>query len=184
MMILASRSPRRRELMRLITEDFTVIESGFDESQVKTKDPKQLVCELAKGKALAVAKTHPDDLVIGCDTVVVSPSGEIFGIPKDEKDAVRMLHALSGQTHRVITGVAVIQKQKVVLFHQTTEVTFRRMSKEDIDWYLKTGEPFDKAGGYGIQGYAGVFVRKINGDYNNVVGLPVAALWKILKKMK
>lgn len=184
MMILASRSPRRRELLRLITEDFAVVESGFDESKIKESDPEKLVCRLAAGKAGAVANTHPEDLIIGCDTVVVSPKHEVFGIPKDEKDAARMLRELSGKTHRVITGVSIVKNCKFITFHQTTKVTFREMEEEDIAWYLSTGEPFDKAGAYGIQGYAGVFIRKINGDYNNVVGLPVAALRKILQNYK
>lgn len=184
MLILASQSPRRKELLKLITDDFTVIPAQFDESSIKERIPEKLVRILAEQKALQVAQQYPDDVVIGCDSVVVSPDNQIFGKPKDREDAKRMLKALSGKTHRVITGGCVLQDGRKSVFHKTTKVTFAQLSEEDIEWYLDTGEPFDKAGAYGIQGYAGVFVSKINGDFNNVVGLPVQTLRKILQNYK
>lgn len=184
MLILASQSPRRRELLKWIADDFLVIPAEFDEESVTERIPEKLVRILAEGKAGAVAENYPDDVVIGCDSVVVSPDNEIFGKPKDREDARRMLGSLSGRTHRVITGGCVLQSGKKSVFHKTTKVTFDRLSEADIEWYLDTGEPFDKAGGYGIQGYAGAFVSKIHGDFNNVVGLPIQTVRKILQNYK
>ena len=185
MLILASRSPRRKELLGLLTKNFQVEPSGFDESTVTERIPGKLVRILAQNKAEEVKARFPEDTVLGCDTIVVSPDQEIFGIPKGEEDAKRMLRALSGRTHRVISGVCVLFPDgKKSVFHKITKVTFVKLSEEDIDWYLSTGEPFDKAGSYGIQGYAGVFVKKISGDFHNVVGLPVQTLRKILQNYK
>lgn len=184
MLILASRSPRRVELLKRITPDFITEPSGFDEDSVRCHTPEQLVRTLAWKKASVVVKRHPEAVVIGCDTVVVAPNGEIFGIPKDSPDAVRMLQTLSGKTHKVITGGCVIGNHKKTPFHKTAKVTFETLSEADIAWYLSTGEPFDKAGAYGIQGYASVFVTKINGDFNTVVGMPLQTLRRILQKYK
>ena len=182
MVILASRSPRRQELLRYLVPEFQVIPSGFDESTIAESIPPRLVRRLAQEKAAYVAKDHPEDVVIGCDTIVVSPKGEVFGIPKDEADARRMLGELSGKTHRVISGCCVMQRGKKSVFHQTTKVTFSPLSKEEIDWYIATGEPFDKAGGYGIQGGAALFCRGIRGCYYNIMGLPVSRVARALRK--
>lgn len=185
MYILASRSPRRKELFSLISEDFRAVPSAFDESTVAEQVPEKLTRILAQKKAETVATAYPEDIVIGCDTIVVSPGGEVFGIPADEADARRMLGELSGRTHKVISGVCVLfPNGKRSVFHKTTKVTFMELREEDISWYLSTGEPFDKAGAYGIQGYAGLFVEKINGDFHNVVGLPIQTLKKVLQKYK
>ena len=179
--VLASQSPRRKELLGRIVPEFTACPSGFAEREVSDPRPERLARRLAEGKAAEVAKHCPQAVVIGCDTVVVSPDGEVFGIPGDREEAARMLRALSGRTHRVISGVCVLREGKRSVFHKTTRVTFCRLSEEEIGAYLDTGEPFDKAGGYGIQGYAGGFVEKINGDYYNVVGLPLCALRRVLR---
>ena len=162
--------------------------------------PHEVVEELASQKAIEVAsmvrtyeETHqelvtPSDLmVIGADTIV-SCGGQILGKPKDEHDACRMLKLLSGGTHQVYTGVSIVLldasgKAGQVTFHEKTDVTMRAMSEEEIRRYVATGEPMDKAGAYGIQGKCAIFVDKIDGDYNNVVGLPVAAIYRELKKL-
>ena len=184
--VLASRSPRRQELLRLITEDFTVRVSHFDEGPLMAKaeslSPEDLVKALSAGKAQAVLAECPDALVIGGDTVVVSPDGEIFGIPRDRADAARMLRALSGQIHRVVTGMTICGDGSAFSFAVSTDVEFYPLSETEIAAYLDTGEPFDKAGGYGIQGYGGLLVRGIRGSYDNVVGLPAAELSRNLRK--
>ena len=184
--VLASRSPRRQELLRLITEDFTVRVSHFDERPLMAKagslSPEELVKALSAGKAQAVLAECPDALVIGGDTVVVSPDGEIFGIPRDRADAARMLRALSGQIHRVVTGMTICGDGSAFSFAVSTDVEFYPLSETEIAAYLDTGEPFDKAGGYGIQGYGGLLVRGIRGSYDNVVGLPAAELNRNLRK--
>lgn len=184
--VLASRSPRRQELLRLITEDFTVRVSHFDERPLMAKagslSPEELVKALSAGKAQAVLAECPDALVIGGDTVVVSPSAEIFGIPRDREDAARMLRALSGQIHRVVTGMTICGDGSAFSFAVSTDVEFYPLSETEIAAYLDTGEPFDKAGGYGIQGYGGLLVRGIRGSYDNVVGLPAAELSRNLRK--
>ena len=184
--VLASRSPRRQELLRLITEDFTVRVSHFDEGPLMAKagslSPEELVKALSAGKAQAVLAECPDALVIGGDTVVVSPDGEIFGIPRDREDAARMLRALSGRSHRVVTGMTICGDGSAFSFAVSTDVEFYPLSEAEIAAYLDTGEPFDKAGGYGIQGYGGLLVRGIRGSYDNVVGLPAAERRRNLRK--
>ena len=184
--VLASRSPRRQELLRLITEDFTVRVSPFDERPLMAKagslSPEELVKALSAGKAQAVLAECPDALVIGGDTVVVSPSAEIFGIPRDRADAARMLRALSGRSHRVVTGMTICGDGSAFSFAVSTDVEFYPLSETEIAAYLDTGEPFDKAGGYGIQGCGGLLVRGIRGSYDNVVGLPAAELSRNLRK--
>ncbi len=184
---LASRSPRRKELLSFITEDFTVKVSHFDEEPLMknagSMPPAELVKELSAGKAGAVFTElgSPDDsLVIGGDTVVVSPEGEIFGIPKDWEDAARMLEALAGKVHQVTTGVTILGKEGKCSFSVTTQVEFYPLSPEEIGSYLDTGEPFDKAGAYGIQGYGSLLVKGISGSYDNVVGLPTAEILREL----
>ena len=179
MIILASASPRRQELLSRIVPDYECIPSGCEEFVPEGTPAQEVPRLLAEQKALAVAKDHPDDLVIGSDTVVVL-NGTIFGKPKDMADAHRMLRSLSGQKHFVCTGVAVAEKGSVRSFLQETEVEFYPLSEETIDAYIATGEPMDKAGAYGIQGKGAVLVKGIVGDYFNVMGFPVAETARFL----
>ena len=181
-LILASGSPRRRELLEKLQIPFEVIVSECDETV-----PDGLPCEqaaelLAKRKAAAVAAHHPDAAVIGADTTVIL-DGEILGKPADEADCKRMLRALSGRTHRVITGTAVICAGKCESFSETTEVTFYPLTEAEIDAYAASDEPYDKAGAYGIQGQGMLLVQEIRGDYYNVVGLPAARLARLLRRL-
>lgn len=180
--VLASASPRRKELMQLINTDFDVRPSDFDETGISAKTPEELVKKLAEGKALAT-DYRQDETVIGCDTVV-AVGGEVLGKPKDKADAVRMMHLLSGCTHSVYTGVCILHSGKKHIFAEETKVTFFPLSEEEIEAYTDSAEPYDKAGAYGIQGKAGLFVEKIEGDYNNVVGFPAARVNRVLKTLK
>lgn len=179
MIILASASPRRRELLSQIC-DFKVITSDCDENCSIT-EPRDLVCELSLRKAKAIAATD-DDIVIGADTVV-AVDGKILGKPHSEREAKEMLMALSGKTHSVFTGVTVIKGDKVITFAEETCVTFYELTDKLIDRYVASGEPMDKAGAYGIQGKGCVLVQGISGDYFNVVGLPVARLYRVLDQI-
>ncbi len=179
MLILASGSPRRRELLSLITDEFEILVSGCDEFVPEGTPAEKVPAILAEQKALAVAKLRPEDTVIGSDTVVVL-NDEIFGKPKDKVHAHAMLKALSGKKHFVYTGVAVAEKGEVRSFVQKTEVEFYELSDETIEKYIATGEPMDKAGAYGIQGKGSVLVKGIVGDYFNVMGLPVAETARFL----
>ena len=173
--ILASASPRRQELLKLIFDNFEIIPADVDES-INKKTADELQAEkIAERKALHISKTHPDCLVIGCDTAVIADS-IMLGKPKDEADARKMLKLLSGRTHKVITGNCLVYNKNIKTFSVTTEVEFYKLSENEIDDYLSTDDWRDKAGAYGIQGKAGLFVRQIKGDYNNVVGLPCAEL--------
>lgn len=180
-LILASQSPRRRELLQWIRRDFIVRPPQFEESAVTEANPQALAERLAAGKAHAVL-AEPGDTVIGCDTVVVF-RGEVFGKPAGRADARRMLLALSGQTHEVLSGVCVRSPAGERVFSCCTQVTFYPLSPEEVEAYLDTGEPFDKAGAYGIQGYGALLVKGIAGDYSNVVGLPIAPLSRVLREL-
>ncbi|WP_338750433.1 Maf family protein [Bacillus sp. FJAT-52991] len=180
--ILASSSPRRKELLQQIGLPFTVIVSDVDETISHPMSSEETVMQLASRKACAVAKHHEKDVVIGADTIVVL-DGEILGKPKDRSDAKRMLSKLSGREHSVYTGVAIVKEKKQHAFYEKTNVTFWELSDEEVDTYLNSGEPFDKAGAYGIQGRGAVFVKKIDGDYFSVVGLPVASLYRQLQRL-
>lgn len=177
--VLASKSPRRQELLKRIINDFKVIESDFDESTVKFQgDVEKYVEDLAKGKALVVAKKiNNPSIIIGVDTVVYY-NNEILGKPKNYDDAYSMLSKLSGNTHKVYSGVCIYnaEKDKIDSFVCETKVKFSKLSKNQIDNYIKSNEPMDKAGAYGIQGLGGVFVEKIDGCYYNVMGLPLNKL--------
>lgn len=180
-LILASASPRRQELLQLITKDFTVYPVGVDESlprMLPTCDAAQF---LARKKAQAAAKQFPHTVVIGSDTVVLLDQ-QILGKPKTPDRAAEMLRLLSGKTHQVITGVALAKDNQIQSFQTKTNVTFYPLSETQIQQYVSTGEPLDKAGGYGIQGYGALLVERIEGDYYGVVGLPVAPLAKALKE--
>jgi septum formation protein len=179
--VLASLSPRRADLLRQLGLSFQVIESGVVEDEKSDCDPRRLAEKLALSKAMAVAAKVSDGIIIGADTVV-SVDQRILAKPSDENEAADMLRQLSGRCHRVLTGLAVIEQPRFeVLTHvESTEVCMRTISEEEITWYLNSGEPYDKAGGYGIQGKAAVFVDRLDGCYYNVVGLPLAALWRML----
>lgn len=180
--ILASASPRRKELLSLAGVDFTVKVADVEEIIPENASPDEVVRSLALQKAQAVAKDNPDCIVIGSDTVVAL-DGVILGKPKDEENAKQMLTALSGRSHTVYTGVALIHGEKIKNFCEATEVVFNELTDEEIVNYIATKEPMDKAGAYGIQGKGCVLVEKIKGDYFNVVGLPVSRVYRELKDM-
>ncbi len=177
--ILASQSPRRKELIRYIFSDFEAIPSGADETPPEGVSAEEVPEILSARKALDVAKTDPEALVIGCDTVVIL-DGVIFGKPKDEAEAFLMLKSLSGRTHRVVSGVCVCCAGRTMSFTQTTEVTFYPLSDGEILSYISEYPPLDKAGSYGIQDRGGLFVKEIKGDHYNVIGFPVARLYREL----
>lgn len=183
--ILASASPRRRELMKLITEDFIAVSVDADEAL--PDDPDSFRVEgaaeyLAQIKAARAHELYPDDMVIGCDTTVVC-SGKILGKPKDKNHAREYLHMLSDSCHTVYTGCCIRYKEKEYLFSVGTDVFFNKLTDEEIEAYISTDEPYDKAGGYGIQSKGALFVNMISGDFYNVVGLPVSELNRNLKKI-
>ena len=180
--VLASGSPRRREILSDLGIKFRVEISGADESIPEGTSPDLAVRRLSLLKAADVAKNQPENaLVIGADTVVVS-DGEILGKPTDEEDAVKMLKSLSGREHSVLTGISALRRSdgKGVSVFEETKVRFRKLSEEEILKYVKTGEPMDKAGAYGIQGLGSLLIEKIDGDYFNVVGLPACRLARLL----
>lgn len=176
-MILASQSPRRRELLKYITEDFCIRTAAVDETLPDGIAPQDAVLHLSAIKAAPFA--HEDDIVIGADTVVAI-DGIILGKPQDTDDARRMLQMLSGKTHSVFTGVTVIKNGTPHAFFCETRVTFFDLKEAEIERYIQTGEPLDKAGAYGIQGFGALLVERIEGDYFNVVGLPVSRLNRLL----
>lgn len=187
--VLASGSPRRKELLAKTGLKFSVVVSGGEE-KAETSDPAETVEKLSLDKASAVADLlqaeKEPQLIIGADTVVAC-DGEILGKPSDREDAFRMLWKLQGQTHQVYTGVTLLLKKKHTwqahTFSEKTDVQFYPISREELLAYIETGEPMDKAGSYGIQGGFGIYVKGICGDYNNVVGLPVGRLVYELKKL-
>ena len=180
--ILASNSPRRRELLSMLGMDFRVVVSECDESVEGQMPPSELVCELAKRKATAVADTLEGDfIVIGADTVVCDGK-RVLGKPRDADDAVKTLLSLSGREHSVYTGVAIVGRGKTVAEAVETKVVFDEISEAEATLYAESGEPLDKAGSYGIQGLGGFFVRELHGDYYNVVGLPIARLRTMLER--
>ena len=181
-LVLASQSPRRRELLEWIQKDFIVQASSAEEVIPPGATPYEAVELLATTKAQAVAKDYPDCVVIGADTVVAL-DGQIMGKPKDHADSVSMLSALSGREHEVYTGVALVVNGQTESFYERTAVRFLPLTEEEINWYANLDEPYDKAGAYGIQGYGSLLVKGICGDYFNVMGLPVAALNRRLKAL-
>ncbi|MBR4728326.1 MAG: septum formation inhibitor Maf [Clostridia bacterium] len=179
-LLLASASPRRRELLALAGVDFTVCVSNADESVPAGTPPAQAAMLTAEKKARAVAKTHPADTVLGADTIVVDGDA-VLGKPHDAAQAKAMLRRLSGKTHTVITGVCIVRDGEAETFFAESRVTFYPLSDAEIDAYVATGEPMDKAGAYGIQGRGCTLVERIEGDYFNIVGLPVAAVVRRLR---
>ncbi|MDU4860073.1 MAG: Maf family protein [Terrisporobacter othiniensis] len=180
--ILASKSPRRREILENTKVRFSVKESQVDEIIKANESPKETVMRLAYEKALDVANNNEESLVIGADTIVVI-NNRILGKPKNEEEAYDMIKLLSGKTHYVITGFALINLSlnKKVIDCEVSQVTFKELSEECIKDYLNTKESLDKAGAYGIQGYGGLLVNNIQGDYFNIVGLPISKISDCLK---
>eukprot|EP00116_Pleurobrachia_bachei_P010388 sb/3470650/ len=183
--ILASGSPRRKELMAKIGIPAEVIPSKFEENLSKSGvTAGEYTISTARGKAREVWGEHRDGVIVGADTVVVSADGAILEKPRDKDHAFEMLKGLSdGRTHTVVTGVCLLYGERERTFYTETEVLLRRVSDEMIRWYVTTGEPMDKAGGYGIQSLGAVLVEKVNGCYSNVVGLPVSQLLVELQEL-
>jgi len=173
--ILASKSPRRQELLHHITDNFEVIVSEAEETLPQGIKPEEAPVYLSRVKAQAVAEEHPGRVVVGADTVVIL-DGEVLGKPRDKDDALRMLRALSGKIHTVVTGCTILSGRQTASFADTTSVEFYPLTDREIEEYIATGEPFDKAGAYGIQGKGSVLVKRIEGDFFNVMGLPVGRL--------
>jgi septum formation protein len=181
-LVLASGSPRRKELLAQLNYRFVVASNFVSEEVEENVSPDQFVVLLAKRKAEHAAKVYQDSTVIAADTVVVL-NQTILEKPSSKEEATEMLTKLSGKIHYVYTGVAIVKNNETTSFFEKTEVEFWKLSEEEIQTYIKTGESFDKAGGYGIQGKGATLVKKINGDYYTVVGLPIARLSRELKKL-
>jgi septum formation protein len=183
--ILASQSPRRRYLLERAGLKFKVVPSALDEAAIVRPDPAETVRALALAKAGDIADRHPESWVIGADTVVVV-GDRVLGKPASKAEAADMLRRLSGRTHQVLTGWCVIYRAGGVCHADTvsTDVVFKELSEDEIRWYIRTGEPFDKAGAYAIQGIGTFLVRRISGSYTNVVGLPVCEVLEFLIREK
>ncbi len=182
-LVLASRSPRRAELLTRAGYRFEVAPADIDERRRDGEAPARLVRRLAWRKAAAVAARHPGAVVLGADTVVVVDDDVVLGKPHGDADAARMLRRLSGRTHEVLTGVALRAPHRRRAGVQSTRVVFRSLSRAQIAWYVASGEPLDKAGGYAIQGLASRFVARIEGSHANVVGLPVEFVAGLLDEL-
>lgn len=190
--ILASESPRRKELMDMMEVEYITRPANIVE-EIDTTDPQEMVKGLSKMKVdfiyetLAAEEQEKNLIIIGADTMVFH-KGQALGKPKDEEDAKAMIRSLSGDAHEVCTGVYILIKEKHIdakglSFVESTKVYVEHISEEEIEWYVSTKEPMDKAGAYGIQGKFGIFIHKVEGDYSNVVGFPVARIYKELKKI-
>lgn len=177
-LILASQSPRRKELLRLIGLPFVVRVADIDESMDPAADPAAEVARVSRKKAEAVSR-QPEDVVIAADTIVVL-NGKVLGKPVDEAHAEAMLTALSGKDHQVMTGLTVMKGSRALTHTEITDIHFRDLSQKEIRRYVATKDPLDKAGSYGIQGGAAIFVQWLKGDYYNVMGLPVCKLYEML----
>lgn len=180
-LILASSSPRRRELLGLFGLPFVIRAADIDETMDPSLPPEQEVARVSRCKALAVPR-QADDVVIAADTIVVC-EGRVLGKPHSPREAEEMLTLLSGRDHQVMTGCTIAAGERVQTFTEITDLHFRPLEPEEIRRYVATGEPMDKAGGYGIQGGAALFCRRMEGDYYNVMGLPVCRLWQQLRHL-
>ena len=180
-LILASQSPRRKELLALFGIPFVIRVADIDETMDNSKSPFDEVARVSRCKALAVEKTA-DDVVVAADTIVVC-QGKVLGKPRSEEEAVEMLRLLSGRDHQVMTGVTVLRGTQAVTFTEVTDLHFRELSQREIDRYVASKEPMDKAGAYGIQGGAALFCQRMVGDYYNVMGLPVCRLGQTLRQI-
>ena len=179
-LILASQSPRRRELLGLTGLDFTIRVADIDETMDLSKAPYDEVARVSRLKALAVAR-KPEDVVVAADTIVVCDH-QVLGKPRNEADAFRMLRLLSGRDHQVMTGMTVLRGDEVITCTEVPDIHFRDLSDGEIRAYIATGDPMDKAGSYGVQGGAALFVTRLEGDFYNVMGLPVCRLALILRQ--
>ena len=181
--ILASKSPRRQELLRLMDVDFRIVLKDVDESYPENLSPQEIAVYIAEKKAKAFDESVNDEIVLTADTIV-SIEGHILGKPESKEHAKEMLAMLSGKVHQVITGVCILYKHQYNLFHDVSEVFFRRLTADEIDFYVEKYEPLDKAGAYGIQEWVGLTgIQKINGSYTNVVGLPTEKLYQQLIRL-
>ncbi len=181
--ILASSSPRRKELLRKAVRSFNVMPADIDESVNKNESPKHYVARMAKEKAMVIASKYPEDIIIGCDTSVIM-GNSIMGKPQNDTEARFMLKRLSNLTHQVLTSVYIKTPERVYRKTEVVSVTFYPLSEEDISEYLKTGEHLDKAGAYGIQGQGALFVKEIKGDYYSIVGFPIGFVHQVLKDIR
>lgn len=181
--ILASASPRRKEILENANVKFKIMSSDIEELTLDGESPCQMVMRLAFEKGIDIANKQKSDLVISADTIVVLDN-KVLGKPKDEKEARYMIESLSGKTHQVITGISLInlENNKKIIDYVISNVKFKNLSEEDINDYISTNESLDKAGAYGIQGYGALLVDEIQGDYFNIVGLPISRLSDLLKK--
>ena len=180
-LILASASPRRQELLKVFGCPFTVRAADIDETMDPDKAPFDEVARVSRQKAQAIAAGQ-DDVIIAADTIVVC-CGKVLGKPRDAEDARRMLSLLSGRDHQVMTGCTVMRGSRAVTFTEVTDLHFRPLLPQEIRRYILTGEPMDKAGAYGIQGGAALFCQRMEGDYYNVMGLPLCRLGQVLRDM-
>lgn len=183
-LILASASPRRIELLQLMGLDFEVLPSGIDEAFRHGETPREHVLRLSEEKALTVASSHPDDWVLGADTIVII-AGEVLGKPESVSEAKEMLEKLSGQEHEVFTGFSIVKQKTGTLIREVVEssVLFRDITDDEMDWYAGSQEPYDKAGAYAAQGMGAFFIREIRGSYTNIMGLPLCEVVDALKRI-
>ena len=183
-LILASTSSRRQEILKKANIPFVILPPDINEEAFDKSDPKSMVCELARNKALSVLnKVNDDDIVLGVDTIVYIDN-VVLGKPANRADAKKMMQMLSGRKHSVISGVCLIGKNGFIKnFHVETEVVFNKLDENEIEDYINTDEPYDKAGGYAIQGLASKFISGINGCYYNVMGLPLSEIYSVIKNI-
>jgi septum formation protein len=181
MLVLASASPRRKELLRNAGIAFEVEPANIPEEALPGENARPYAERLAREKALAISQKHPNYAILGADTIVVVDN-QILGKPADQADAARMLRLLSGRTHQVVTGICLIVNGEAKVGSETTSVVMSEISSAEIQSYIATGEPMDKAGAYAIQGIASRWIPRIEGDYSNVVGLPVALVYRMLQE--
>jgi len=181
-LVLASMSPRRADLLRAAGIPFDVFPVQVDEQFRPGEKPENAVARLAEMKAMAALASHPDAVVLGADTTVVV-RGQALAKPVDKVDAARMLRLLSGRTHEVLTGICLSSRERRLVHVEPTRVRLAHLGESEIEWYVSTGEPLDKAGGYAAQGLASRFVEGIDGSYSNVVGLPISNVYELLKEL-
>jgi septum formation protein len=182
--ILASASPRRGELLKLMGLHFDIMPGNIDETFRPEETPREHVLRLAEEKALSIARCHPDAWVLGADTIVVV-AGEVLGKPGSPEEATKMLEKLSGREHEVLTGFSIVRQDRKIRVCEAvvSSVLFREISTDEMAWYTGTGEPYDKAGAYAVQGMGGCFIREIRGSCTNVVGLPLCEVIDALKRV-
>jgi septum formation protein len=181
-LILASRSPRRADLLRAAGIAFEISTVDVDERFRPGERPQHAVARLAEAKAVAAAELHPDSIVLGADTTVVVDEAALAK-PADAGDAARMLRLLSGRSHDVLTGICLVSEERKLVYVEATRVHIAPLDESEIAWYVSTREPFDKAGGYAVQGLASRFIERIDGSYANVVGLPISRVYDLLKAL-